>query len=370
LPPVEAWAKVAVSNEFTETLHGSIGCTDCHGGVSTEYEMESAHEGVVRDPDPITACGSCHAEMAEDHYSSLHGSLDGYFTVLAERSTEEKWPQLIDMFGNHCASCHASCGQCHVSRPTSAGGGLLSGHEFRETPPMNLTCTGCHGSRINDEYKGKNEISEGVAYPADVHFNPGGMACFDCHTGDEMHMPQEGEEPVHRYGGERDPKCEDCHPGVGAEADTNAQHSDNHLADLSCQVCHSVSYKNCYSCHVQKNDEGAAYFTTAPSEMAFAIGLNVERTEERPWEYVVVRHVPIDPQSFEYYGEDLLPNFDARPTWVYATPHNIQRNTPQNASCASCHGNAELFLTEDRVAPEELEANRPVIVIEIPPLPF
>ncbi|MCJ7725856.1 MAG: hypothetical protein MUP76_05645, partial [Acidimicrobiia bacterium] len=68
--------------------------------------------------------------------------------------------------------------------------------------------------------------------------------------------------------------------------------------------------------------------------------------------------------------DDLLPNFDARPTWVYATPHNIQRNTPQNASCGSCHGNAELFLTEDRVAPEELEANRPVIVIEIPPLPF
>ena len=134
MPPVEAWAKVAVAAEFSDTLHGSISCTECHGGTSTAYEMEAAHEGVVRDPDPIEACGSCHAEKAEDHYSSLHGGLDGYFTVLAERSTEENWPQLIDMFGNHCAECHASCGQCHVSRPTSAGGGLLSGHDFRETP--------------------------------------------------------------------------------------------------------------------------------------------------------------------------------------------------------------------------------------------
>jgi len=331
--------------------------------------METAHEGVERDPDPIEACGSCHEDLSQDHMSSLHGSLDGYFTVLAERSSEEAWPQLMEMFDNHCASCHASCGQCHVSRPTSAGGGLLSGHEFRGTPPMNLTCTGCHGSRIENEYKGKNEMPEGGVYPADVHFNPNGMSCFDCHSGDEMHMAQEGDESPHRYDGERDPVCEDCHSAVGSDTDTNPQHSAGHLDDLACQVCHTVAYKNCYSCHVQQNDEGIAYFKTDESEMAFAIGLNPDKTEERPWSYVVLRHVPIDPQSFEFYGENLLPNFDARPTWVYATPHNIQRTTPQNASCDSCHGNADVFLTEARVAPEELEANRPVIVTEVPTLP-
>ncbi len=26
---------------------------------------------------------------------------------------------------------------------------------------MNLTCTGCHGSRIENEYKGKNEGDQG-----------------------------------------------------------------------------------------------------------------------------------------------------------------------------------------------------------------
>ncbi|MCB2224985.1 MAG: hypothetical protein KQH83_12545 [Actinobacteria bacterium] len=366
---MEAWEKVAVKAEFTDSVHGSIACTDCHGGVSTAYDMEGAHEGVTTDPDPLEACGSCHAELSQDHYSSLHGSLDGYYTVLAERSSEEAWPQLMEAFDNHCDSCHASCGQCHVSRPTNAGGGLLSGHDFRGTPPMNLTCTGCHGSRVNDEYKGLNETPGGETYAADVHYNPNGMACFSCHGGDEMHAAQEGDESPHRLDGEAGAACVDCHAAVGGEADTNPQHSEHHLDELACQVCHAIPYKHCYSCHVQQSDEGVAYYTVEPSEMAFAIGLNPDQSEERPWSYVVLRHVPIDPQSFAFYGDDLLPNFDARSTWVYATPHNIQRHTPQNASCDSCHGNAELFLTEDRVLPEELEANQPVIVTEVPSLP-
>jgi thiosulfate/3-mercaptopyruvate sulfurtransferase len=104
--------------------------------------------------------------------------------------------------------------------------------------------------------------------------------------------------------------------------------------------------------------------------MMFKIGRNPLQGEDRPWTYVPVRHVPIDPDSFEYYGQNLLPNFDALPTWKYATPHNIQRITPQNETCGSCHGNAEFFLTADDVAPDELEANKDVIVEELPfPMP-
>ncbi len=84
--------------------------------------------------------------------------------------------------------------------------------------------------------------------------------------------------------------------------------------------------------------------------------------------YVTVRHVPVDTESYAYYGENLLPNFNSAPTWAFATPHNIQRITPQNESCEACHGNAEIFLTADKVAPEELEANQSVIVDEVPPL--
>jgi thiosulfate/3-mercaptopyruvate sulfurtransferase len=113
-------------------------------------------------------------------------------------------------------------------------------------------------------------------------------------------------------------------------------------------------------------ENGIAYFKTDESQMMFKIGRNPLQSDDRPWEFVPVRHVPIDPDSFDYYGENLLPNFDALPTWKYATPHNIQRITPQNENCNACHGNAEFFLTAEDVEPDEIEANKNVIVEELP----
>jgi hypothetical protein len=84
--------------------------------------------------------------------------------------------------------------------------------------------------------------------------------------------------------------------------------------------------------------------------------------------YTPVRHVPIDPDAFSFYGVE-LENFDAVPTWAYATPHNIQRITPQTESCLSCHENDDVFLTADAVAPEERGANAGVIVESAPPMP-
>jgi thiosulfate/3-mercaptopyruvate sulfurtransferase len=268
-------------------------------------------------------------------------------------------PQIEEMMGNHCTTCHTSCGQCHVSSPTNLGGGLTEGHQFKKIPPMNLTCTGCHGSRIENEYKGKNR-----PVPADTHWIKGGMPCFACHSADEMHGKLG--EFDHRYDGPPTPSCQDpdCHPEVAA-GDGIAYHTDFHFEAVSCQVCHSASYKSCYSCHVAQED-GVPFFKIEPSVMGFQIGRNPRQSEDRPWQYVPVRHVPIDTESFAYYGEDLLPNFDALPTWKYATPHNIQRITPQNETCNACHGNAELFLTAEDVDPDELEANKDVIVEELP----
>jgi hypothetical protein len=62
----------------------------------------------------------------------------------------------------------------------------------------------------------------------------------------------------------------------------------------------------------------------------------------------------------------VLPDFNALPTWAYATPHNVQLNTPQAETCNACHGNPDLFLTADKVRPEEIEANLPVIVPLVP----
>ena len=53
----------------------------------------------------------------------------------------------------------------------------------------------------------------------------------------------------------------------------------------------------------------------------------------------MVRHVPVDPNTFADWGLALT-NYTSKPTWVYASPHNILRWTAQTsgATCSSaCH---------------------------------
>ena len=218
-------------------------------------------------------------------------------------------------------------------------------------------CIACHGSRIGAEYLGENE---GV--PADVHWTSATMTCTACHE-DELHGSEES--VATRYDNPDLVRCEDCHEDVLSNTEDNAQH-EQHLDDLSCQVCHATTYKNCYGCHVSIDEEGLPCRTSEPSVMQFEIGLNPIQSPERPYKYVVLRHVPTCAGTCDYYGANLLPDFDALPTWKYTTPHNIQLNTPQNESCNSCHGNIDIFLTEEDVLPEEMEANKVVIVSEIP----
>jgi hypothetical protein len=353
---LEGWEKVILSNpDFPETIHGQLGCITCHGGNGTFEAKDEAHAGLRREPVATEVCEQCHADIVHADAHSLHSNLTGYITVLQQRASDETWPGVQEAFDNHCQSCHTSCGQCHVSRPTNLGGGLTAGHQFKKIPPMNLTCTGCHGSRIDMEYKGKNE-----GFPADLHWTQVGQPCFACHTADEAHGNFEFE-PSHRYDGAPTPNCTTCHPDLLASGQVEA-HDATHLTKMACQTCHAAAYKNCYSCHVQKNEAGTPYFKTEPSVMDLKIGFNPIQSDDRPWKWVVLRHVPIDPGSFEYYGENLLPNFAARPTWTYATPHTIQRLAPQAKTCNDCHGNPNLFLSVADLLPYEIEANASVVV--------
>lgn len=375
---MEPWEKVLVDTEkFSETIHGHIACTDCHGGVQSA-DKETAHTEMIARPSDGSpnACSECHADVAGTYATSLHATLKGYWTVLDQRSTPENHPQMEEMFGNHCARCHTTCGDCHVSQPASVGGGLFEGHVFVREASMTRSCTACHGSRVGNEYLGKNE-----GYPGDVHFREGRMNCLDCHDGHEMHGqpaecqtchtgPQDKEmAPAdHRYAGLQSPTCESCHPNTALGKDNIEMHT-VHGADLSCQVCHSVTYTSCDGCHVAVSEKtGNPFFETENTYFTFLIGLNPQRSYTRPYKYVPLRHIPMAQDNFEFYGENLLPNFDLLPTWAYATPHNIQLKTPQTESCNACHGNAEIFLTADKVREAEMGANLKVIVPEVPEL--
>ena len=358
---MEVWEKVYVDPEWVETdVHAEPGCIACHGGTPDTLSKSDAHEGVVvkASANPERTCGSCHVGVVGQVRDSLHRMQWGYHEVLANRGADFTMPETVTAYTTHCTSCHADCGDCHISRPSALDGGLISEHVVKRVANVNLTCGGCHGARVNDEYKGKHE-----GIPADLHWEKLGMPCTTCHDLDEYHDGTHGT----RYTGAPSPSCTDaaCHADV-KPGDGILQHA-FHSQTVQCQVCHAAgAYKSCFNCHTGRDDKGIAYFTTEPSELTFKIGRNPLLSEDRPWEYVLVRHAPANPDLFAYYGENLLPEFDQVPTWKYATPHNMRRDTPQNEACNNCHGNAGLFLTEVDVAVEELEANRDVIVTEIP----
>ncbi|GAB4328557.1 MAG: hypothetical protein Kow0074_24590 [Candidatus Zixiibacteriota bacterium] len=347
---------VPANSEFFSTVHGSIKCETCHEGDPAASSKDGAHTGMIAYPSLASAelCGACH-ESAE-HGGSIHRNLDGYTTMISLRSGgafDPENPAYRDKFREQCSKCHTTCGQCHVSRPASVGGGFLSGHTFMKTPSILYNCTACHGSRVGEEYLGERE-----GYRADVHWNPGGKSCVYCHDATEMHVSSASYD--RRYEVAELPRCEDCHAG---ESQSNTYHS-MHWTDLQCNVCHSQDYKNCYSCHAGEGIQ-------EPSSLGFKIGRNPLPSSLRGYKYVVLRHVPIAPETFSDWGLS-LPNYSAEPTWRYASPHNIRRTTPQTDASITgncyevCHNSETLFLRASDLRPYEVDANQDVIVPDGP----
>ena len=357
---MELYEKIYVKPDFLETVHGEIGCEVCHGGDPGDSDWQTAHQKVVRDPtfpDPAATCGECHADIVASAPQGLHYTLAPLrrsVEIRSQGATPETGRIVHEAREKHCAQCHSSCGQCHVSRPDYVAGGFLDRHHFQAKPPMNTTCASCHGGRVHGEYTGAKED-----FKPDIHYDGGEMTCLSCHKGEEMHAAA-GKIPS-RFEVPQRPKCAACHADAEAEESSNRSHR-LHRRKVACQVCHAQANKNCFSCHVGTDQKGLAYFKCGRTTTLFKIGLNPRRTDERPQDFVVLRHPPVDPTLFDAYVANALPDFDAVPTWKLDTPHNLRRHTPQNKTCNGCHGNAELFLGEADLAPWEKAANKAVIV--------
>ena len=371
---MEADEKYFISNTFLAESHAELTCFDCHEGTRGRDTKESAHEGLVGDPSDAPAasnmCGTCHTGQADDYEKSVHYTLSGYATTFEARSgLSASDANFQTAFSARCEGCHVSCGQCHVSRPDAVKGGLVKEHEFQNRPRMNDQCTACHGSRINDEFKGINAGTRG-----DVHYLMG-FDCVDCHDGAELHG--DGTTPETRRDVADRPSCAQCHPGPATGTDGLGSHH-LHAGKVDCPVCHAQTYKNCYQCHVGESG-GITHGIQFPSRLDFRIGHNPIQDSLRPWDYVLVRHIPVYPEMYEAYGIASLATFDNLPTWKYATPHNIRRTTPQTESCESCHDEPGRFLTsayldslitEGVMVDEEIAANASVVTNSpVPPGP-
>ena len=343
-PSRPAFLNAFVNSEFTATVHGKIGCTGCHGGDAAALEKREAHTSMkVAESD----CANCHSEQAELHNTSLHNTMNGMAHALKLRSGEDNYHKLGTVWSNDCASCHAGCSDCHLTLPTAVGGGLIKGHAFFKRPPMKDTCAVCHGSRAGAEYLGQWQ-----GYEPDVH-NEAGMHCLDCHKND---LHGDGQTYANRWQVTGRPQCTDCHavlPNKTAEA-----HDVKHQ-DVSCQVCHAQPYQNCFSCHTSMK-EGEYQRRAGHKRLDFKIGLNT--VPGYPYSIVTLRNNPVVRNSFDHFGEKLLPHFDDYPTWKTAAPHNIRRVTKHNRNCDSCHGQENLFLQESDLEPHSSAANKNIIM--------
>jgi thiosulfate/3-mercaptopyruvate sulfurtransferase len=351
---LEPQEKVLVTREFLSTTHGKIDCDICHGGDPDSMDKAAAHADFDPAPsinNPRDACGGCHREIVASASTSLHKDLSTFPKVLANRASKKQWAHVEEGRKNHCASCHTSCGGCHVSRPAFAGKGFVKGHAFQKrSDPINQ-CTACHGSRVGSEFFG--ERGQG-----DVHAAKG-MDCVACHAAREMHAAGPKDLPG-RYHLREMARCIDCHKDLqyGSVRDHAL-----HVGKVQCQVCHAQTYVNCYQCHVGKDGEGTAYFQNGREIEGLKIGLNYDaKAPEAGYRYMLVRHVPSYPEMFDFYGKDLFTSFGNVPTWKRASPHNIQRRTWQAANCNNCHGNRALFLSSADLAGYEKRANAKVIV--------
>jgi thiosulfate/3-mercaptopyruvate sulfurtransferase len=300
---------------FESSTHGELECTACHNGVDDTSDKAVAHSaGFVKRPshDNLSACAECHEEIVDGFESTLHYTGRGQKRSQMLRAGVESFLDLPhgiqEGYQQNCSTCHASCGECHVNRPKAAGGGLMNDHAFGP-PDMRDNCTACHASRGGHAYYGV-----GTGTEPDVHLSEAGFTCTDCHSTHELHG--DGTAYEYRYKVETLPSCSDCHEDL--ESSNNYHRM--HIEDFNCHTCHSQDYNTCGSCHV--GGEGARIH----SHQSFKIALN-PLPEDRPYEFSTVRRTLAAPDSWEVYGIERLPNFDAKTTFNYTTPHNILRWT-------------------------------------------
>lgn len=338
--------------KFLTTTHGQIGCTTCHAGNAAAADPTAAHQGLIARPsdNPQKACASCHPDIVSTFVRSLHFTTRGQENGLRALTGSVRWTAAKPAYQKACASCHATCGDCHVDRPPFNNnplilGGLQNGHMFAKTPPMNLTCAGCHGGRVAAEYTGQYE-----GFPADVHYTKAKMTCTDCHTGAQMHGVGSATAP-NRFAVTGGPSCLSCHPDAAA-GKSKIQAHNVHGGKLACQVCHGGISKSCTNCHA---GQGAASFP------ALKIGLNLR--SELPYQYVLLRHVPTTRDMLDRLTGlvNTIQNFDRVPTWKTATPHSIQRVTARSRSCDACHNSPNLFLRLQDLNPNDTQANGKVV---------
>lgn len=318
------------------------GCISCHKGNEKATDKDDAHKGFVKKPSAdLKLCGKCHDDVTKPYENSLHATLQGFTTKMSKRlGAKEEKVFMEKVFGQSCRSCHATCGDCHVSTPAIDGirTGFIKGHAFVRKDE-GKTCAVCHGGRVYPEYTGK------YGGPPDVHYQKG-ISCTQCHKKDQVH----GDGNAYRMMGESrsTPACRDCHKkGSEKKAVARLAHT-KHDGRVTCYGCHvDGEYRTCSGCH-----DGKA----ATSKPGFVLG--ADPSDKRV--LTTLRQAPVTRDSFVKAGIR-MERYDALPDYRAAYVHKIRRVTDRTRSCDICHVSRKGFLTKDSVTKGSSRANEDLI---------
>jgi len=369
-------------DSFKESPHHyPVGCTGCHNGDNETADKDLAHSGdFLSHPSMFyeDKCASCHQNITNNFTTSIHNGtgMKRAVTLRSGLSGASEFDELpehqIDGYNKSCATCHGTCGNCHVVRPYMGGGGLSTGHNFARTPDMSDVCITCHSTK-GREFMGLDSGTE-----PDFHRDSLDNTCLNCHDGVELHG--DGNPVEQRYAYSELPTCKDCHDEDKEYAmDLTLNYHSQHVDDFQCQICHSQSYNSCGACHIAEGHAEIEAF------MDFKIALNtIPNVKDN--KLALVRRTQAHPDNWVGYGEDLVyENFEVLPTFNYTTPHNIIRKTARTdveegtACYSNCHIrneggtliNSEYYLWRDSLHTWELEATKAYAVDgELPPYWF
>jgi len=321
---------------YKASSHYKTGCVGCHKGTDNTDDKTLAHSGdFIRHPSLFSeeTCGTCHKAIVDNFKTSIHHGMGQKrkVTLRSGLSGPDDFDKLpahqIEGYNKNCATCHASCGECHIVRPPIGGGGLSNGHSFNKTPDMVTVCVTCHVSRGGHAYLG---VASGTS--PDVHLTKAGYKCIDCHNADELHG--DGTKVEQRYAYTKLPTCEKCHTSIATK---NTYHA-MHYKSFNCQTCHSQDYNNCGSCHI--HGDGAR----VPSYLGFKIAVNPLPLIKKDFDFTLVRRTLAAPDNWDKYGVPAYANFNVLPTYNYTSPHNILRWTSRTkiTSGQSCYSNCHI----------------------------
>ena len=270
--------------KFKDSMHGALGCTDCHVGVK-----DYPHRKPMRRP----ACTSCHEEPAKELPKSVHSILGAGACVSCHGSAHEM--QAADkVLPQRCSTCHEdavhgyqlgvhavarkdgdkqapTCTACHSSAHQILPASDLNSPVSHANIPS--TCARCHIQKFIMERAGFStqpfySYEESVHGKAVMAGSKKAAVCTDCHGVHEIRAANDDKSSIFKFnvpatcgkcheavgqefmqsihgqaithGNSQAPVCTDCHGihSIKSHIDPNSSVAAQNLARTTCARCH------------------------------------------------------------------------------------------------------------------------------------